>query len=202
MPSATPPSRTPSRSAPVPSPTCPSRGWLTAGDPGGAFRLLRQPPAAAATVFTYTEMIENLAVSPDVRYTAWVDVHFTARVVRHADLSSCTLNATARHAAFDLWFPDRARRIFWNEEAPEDPDRKDGYFADPDGCQGKQRFAQGVELALPIGDRALVYGDEHDAARARVSLEYAALRGGTEWPAAGPVRIHGDVDDSSVSLVG
>jgi hypothetical protein len=178
--------------------------YVTESDPDhGAFNLLRdlRLPGAAQTVFTYNDPIEDVRLSPDLRYTAWVDAHFQVRVVSHADLRSCDLNAQPRRAGFAPAFLDSAGLVLWSEEATDDVDRRDGYLADPAGCQGKRRFGQGVELILPVGDRGVVFTDEMDPGTARVTLKYAAIAGGKEWPAAGPVRIHGDVDGSSVFLV-
>ena len=159
-------------------------------------------PAAASTVFRYTGMLEGVQLSPDGRFTTWSDQGFNQHLVRHADLASCELNLVPRDDAFQPAFLDRAGLVFWKENPDPGSDRLDGFLANPDGCQGKRRFGVGVDFFLPVGDRALVFGDELEPIASTVTLKYAAIAGGREWPAAGPVRIHGHVDNSSVVLVG
>jgi hypothetical protein len=179
--------------------------YVTESDPDhGAFHLLRDltRPSSAVTLFSYSDPFEDVRVSDDLRFTAWVDAHFNIRVVNNGDLGSCDLNATPRRAGFAPVFLQSAGLVFWNEESAGDLDRRDGFLADPAGCRGKRRFGQDVELILPVGDRGVVFTDELDLGNSRVTLKYAAIAGGKEWPAAGPVRIHDNVDGSSVFLVG
>jgi hypothetical protein len=179
--------------------------YVTESDPDhGALRLLRDPgnPASATTVFTYTDQFEDVRVSDDLRFTAWEDAHFQIRVVDHGKLGSCELNSVPGRAGFVPLFLASAGLVFWIEESAADIDRRDGWLAEPTGCAGKRRFGQDVELILPVGDRGVVFTDELDPVSSQVTLKYAAIAGGKEWPAAGPVRIHGDVDGSSVFLIG
>src|SRR5882672_2721291 len=64
-------------------------------DAGGhAFQLLRDRahPETALTVFTNEGFLEGIAVSPDLRYTAWIDPEFKGTVIRVSDLGACALN--------------------------------------------------------------------------------------------------------------
>jgi hypothetical protein len=169
----------------------------------GTLRFLRDPhmPATAAALFTYTSMLEDVNVSPDLRFTAWSDGHFDMRIVRMSDGRSCDLNTTAKHDAFAPAFLEHAGLVFWQEDSAVVEQQLDGFYANPDGCQGKQRFGEGVDFTIPIGDRALVFGDELDVGTSAVTLKYAALAGGA-WPAAGAVRIHENVDNSWIVPVG
>jgi hypothetical protein len=193
--------------------------FIVLGDPAGeqgiayvtylgkqtySYRLLRDltMPASATTLFTFEDMLEGLNVSRDMRFTAWADTHFDLRVVRHSDLASCYLNTTPKHDAFHAEFLHSAGLVFWKEDADDGADRLDGYLADPDTCMGKQRFAYGLDFSIPIGDRLLVFGDEFDGNSARVTLKYAEIADGKRWPAAGAVRIHANVDDASVFVLG
>ena len=201
----------------------PVRDYLVLGDPASdtdmgvavltevdarttAMRLVRDlaNPAAAPTVFSATGMLEGVQVSPDVRFTAWSDQGFNVRVVRHSDLASCDLNNTPRADAFHPDFTASGGLVFWKETADTSVpgvDRLDGFLADPDGCQAKRRFGQGVDFLSPIGDRALLFGDELDETGSTVTLKYAALDG-KQWPAAGAVRIQARVDNASLVQVG
>jgi hypothetical protein len=169
-----------------------------------ALRLVRDlaSPDAAPTVFSATGMLEGVQVSPDVRFTAWSDQGFNVRVVRHSDLASCDLNNASRADAFHPEFTDSGGLVFWKETTDTPAgDRLDGFLADPDGCQGKRRFGEGVDTLFPIGDRALLFGDELDQTGSTVTLKYAALDG-KQWPAAGAVRIQANVDNASLVQVG
>jgi hypothetical protein len=169
-----------------------------------AMRLVRDlaSPATAPTVFSATGMLEGVQVSPDVRFTAWSDQGFNVRVVRHTDLASCVLNNAASADAFHPAFTDSAGLVFWKETvATSDGDRLDGFLADPDGCQGKRRFGQGVDFLAPVGDRALLFGDELDQTGSTVTLKYALLDG-KQWPAGGAVRVQAHVDNASLVQVG
>jgi hypothetical protein len=170
----------------------------------GTLRFLRDPrmPATASPLFTYTTMLEDVTVSHDLRFTAWSDGHFDMRIVRMADGVSCDLNTTPKRDAFGPNFLEHAGLVFWQEDSADVPDQLDGYYAKPDGCQDKQRFGQGVDFTVPVGDRALLFGDELDQGSSTVTLKYAALAGGTTWPAAGAVRIHENVDNSWLIPVG
>jgi hypothetical protein len=162
-----------------------------------ALRLI-PPGAPARTVLSYRDGLEGLTISPDARFTAWMDTHFTARIVRSDDLRSCELNATPGHSVYRASFLDSAGLVFWTEEAGGDRDRRDGYLANPDGCLDKRRFAEAVYFIAPVGDRGIVFADEIDDETQRATLKYAAIPGGKEWPALGPVRVHDDIDGDSV----
>jgi hypothetical protein len=175
--------------------------YVTESDPDhGALHLVRdlRAPMVAPTIFTYSDPIEDVRLSTDLRYTAWVDGHFRIRVVDNVTLASCDLNASPRRAGFAPVLLDSGALVFWTEEAPDDPDRRDAWLATAT-CASKRRFAERAELILPVGDRGVVFTDESDDER--VTLKYAATPAG-QWPDAGPVRIHDNVDPTSVFLVG
>jgi hypothetical protein len=168
------------------------------------FRLFRDRtrPTDGLVVFTATNMLEGLEVSRDLRYTAWVSAMFQARVVRHADVVSCLLNTSSRRPAYFPRFSDNTALVFWEEDGLDDSNRRDGFLGRPEDCQGRTRFAQGLDFYHLLGDRGIIYGDELDS-QYRVTLKYAPLVGGKEWPAEGPVRIHELVKtDKRVILAG
>jgi hypothetical protein len=169
------------------------------GQSRGAFRLLREPGAGVITVFAFEGVLESVRVSRDLRFTAWADEDFHARVVRNADLASCELNADRSRPAYGPTFLAGGGLVFWAEDAGGDREHRDGYLADPDGCRGKRRFAQSLQFVAPVGDRGVVFADEVDDDTQRSNLKYAAIGAGSTWPAEGAVRIHDDIDGSSVS---
>ena len=176
------------------------------GQRRGAFRLLRGDrftAAAAVTLFTFDGLLEYVRVAPDQRYSYWADQDLTVRMVRHADLASCELNAQPGRPAYGPALTASSGRVFWAEDAGGDRDRRDGYHGDPDGCRDKQRFARNVQLIAPVGDRGVVYLDELDDDTQRGTLKYARLGGaGKGLSPEGGVVIRGDLDGSTLSAAG
>jgi hypothetical protein len=174
------------------------------GPDRGAFRIADPTPGAApaTTVFSYDGGLDALRLSRDLRFTAWRNPDFRVNVVEHAGLHSCALNVKPNHPAYSISFLDHAGVVFWAEGDGGERDRRDGYFADPVGCQDKRRFAQALYFLMPIGDRGLVFADEVDDSTQRTNLKYSAMTGGKTWPIDGAVRIHDDIDGTSVLFVG
>lgn len=175
---------------------------LGSGD-GSAFHLLtdRADPASALTVFSHQGGLEGVLVSPDLRYTVWLDEEFRGQVVRHAGLSTCLLNLDDRRHVFLPMFLQSAGLLFWTEPAQDDDSRRDAFWAAPESCREQQRFAQGIEFYNAVGDRGIILGDEKDPFDT-VTLKYAAIGGGgTAWPADGPVRVQERVK-APITLIG
>jgi hypothetical protein len=169
------------------------RVQLPAG--GHAFQLLRDRalPQSAMTVFTNEGFLEGLLVSPDLAYTAWIDPQFRGRVIRNADLATCTLNGDAGPPVSELAFLDDGGLVFWTEPGSAGRSR-DGFLAPPDRCGERLLFAQGVGFFTPIGHRGVVFGDERDDVAQTLTLKVAGLAlaspaGQPRWPAEGPVRV-------------
>jgi hypothetical protein len=173
--------------------TAVDRGVIYLSDLGhdrGALHLLRDRsmPATALTVFTYSGVLEGVHVSPDLRFTAWLDEGFTGRVVPHDGSDPCVLNATRGADVFEPLFLDDAGLVFWNE-AQADSDRRDGFFGPPDRCKERVKFSEGIDLYFPIGNRGLVFTDEKEGLDDGVTLKYAKIDHGKDWPAQGAVRV-------------
>jgi hypothetical protein len=174
----------------------------SATPPARLFQILR-PGAepAAQTVFATDDALEDVQLSDDGRFTAWRNGHLVTRIVGHDDLSSCLLNTSANVRATPALFLASAGLVFWTEDAPEDPTRQDAYVAAPDGCRNKRRYARGLYLELPVGDRGLVFGDNYEDRNFTVSLKYAGARQGRDgWELGAPVPVTDGVD-SAVVLV-
>jgi hypothetical protein len=145
-------------------------------------------PSTVLTVFTYRGILEGVHVSPDLRFTAWLDEGFTGRVVPHDGSPTCTLNSTRGADVFAPAFLDDAALMFWNE-AQLDSDRRDGFLGAPQTCQQRTKFGEGIEFYVPIGNRGLVFGDEQEGLDDGVTLKYARIANGKDWPAEGAVRV-------------
>jgi hypothetical protein len=183
------------------------RGVAFVADRGaemGAFRWAADPtkPAAATTLFQYQAGLDAVRMSRDLRFTAWRDPDFRVNVVQHDQLRACPLNQDPNHAAYSISFLDHAGLVFWAESDGGDRDRRNGYYTDPAGCLEKHQFARSLYFLMPIGDRGLIFADEVDDSTQRTTLKYSPITGGKIWPADGIVRVHADIDGTSVLFVG
>jgi hypothetical protein len=142
------------------------------------FRLLRDTtmPDQAATLFSTSDDLEGVRISPDGRTTAWRDSMLVARMVRHQDLASCVLNTTDQHHATMPQYLGDSSLLFWTQEASENDARQDGFSATPD-CLGKRSFAEGVDVLIPVGNRALVYTDAYEDRYFTGTLQVAKIVG-------------------------
>jgi hypothetical protein len=169
---------------------------------GGAIELLSDPTATAPkTIFTYDDFLNGAVVSPDLRYTTWLNENFTGVVFRNSDLGTCDL-APGREV-YDPSYLDGASLMFFTERRQDLPnsDLRDGYSAPPESCGDAVRFARNVDRIAPIGDLGLVFTDELDPT-ANGTLKYIAVApGGAALDPAGAVRVHENVA-APVVLVG
>jgi hypothetical protein len=159
---------------------------------GHAFQLLRdrERPETAVTVFSNDGFLEGVLVSPDLRYTAWIDPEFRGTVVHVDDLATCALNPTPAPAVSELGFLDDASLLFWTEPDDGGQARRDGFLAPPERCGEHVRFAVGVGFVTPVASRGVIFGDERDDTARTVTLKYAGLAHGLEEAMGGGVRVH------------
>jgi hypothetical protein len=163
--------------------------------PGGTIELLTDRTLPARTIFNYDDFLNGAVVSPDLRYTTWLNDNFRAVVFRNSDLSTCTINESSPRETYDPSYLDGASLMFWKEPLTDHPtnDLRDGYFAPPERCGQKTRFARNVDRIAPIGDLGLVFTDEVDQTT-RATLKYIAVAPDTSTlDPAGAVRVHESV---------
>ena len=94
--------------------------------------------------------------------------------------------------------------MFWKEVAAgrDDTALRDAYYAPPETCRRKARFAQNADQVTPVGDRGLILVDEEDDHRRGGTLKYIAVApGGATLDPAGAVRVQDGVG-GPVVLVG
>ncbi len=168
---------------------------------GHAFQLLRdrEHPATALTVFQNQGALEGILVSPDLRYTAWVDPSFRARSIRVSDLATCALNPAPAPEASELSFLDDAGALLWSEPRPGFGGARDGLFASPDSCAPRTRYARSLGFLSIVGSRGIVFGDARDDNARTVTLKIAPAPLG-DVAAAGGFRVHANVT-APVTLV-
>jgi hypothetical protein len=171
---------------------------------GGSIELLvDRSVQTPKTIFTYTDFLNGAVVSPDLRYTTWLNDDFRGVVFRNSDLAACTINPGTKLEVYDPTYLDGASLMFWQERAAVDPnsDLRDAFFAAPETCAQKTRFARNVEHVTPIGDRGLVFTDEVDPT-AHATLKYITVApDGSTLDPAGAVRVQEGVG-APVVLVG
>jgi hypothetical protein len=171
--------------------------------PGGTIELLaNRAVTAPKAIFTHDDFLNGAVVSPDLRYTTWLNDPFEGVVFRNSDLSSCAIEDSP---VFDPSYLDGAGLMFWEQLSPDSNTSmqlRDAYFAGPETCRDKQRFARHVELVAPIGDRGVVFTDELEPKAKRATLKYiAATADRAALDPAGPVRVHENVT-APIILVG
>ncbi|HVU52508.1 MAG TPA: hypothetical protein VHL80_17560 [Polyangia bacterium] len=170
--------------------------WKIPPTAAGAIELLTDLGAAPKTIFSYNDFLNGAIVSPDLRYTTWLDEEFRGVLLRNSDLQACTIGEGGdNREVYDPAYLDASGLMFWKERAGADPnsDFRDGFFARPETCTQKTRFARNVDRIAPIGDRGVVFTDEMDMT-ARATLKYVAVApGGATLDPAGPVRVQESV---------
>jgi hypothetical protein len=173
------------------------------GETKGEFKLLAdRRQATPKSIFTYEDILDGAIVSPDLRYTAWLDFAFRGVVIRNADLAACQMDLEEEPPVYEPVFLDHASLLFWKETRPGDSSHRDGFFAAPDRCRPKTQFATDLDFVVPVGDRGIVFADEVDRMTDLKTLKYAMVAAdGSRLDARGPVLIHEGVD-SSVVFVG
>ena len=151
-------------------------------------------PLDSVVVFRYRPPLEDFQRSRDGRFTGYAktdDTGLNGYIARTDGSGECVLNLEPNRPAFAYTFLASSGLVFWVERSLVAADAQDGWLADPEGCQGKQRFAARLAYYHPVRNAGLIYADE--AEDDTVSLEYAILEGG-RWPAAGAVRVREGID--------
>jgi hypothetical protein len=159
---------------------------------GGTIELLTGPGAALKTLFSYDDFLNGAILSPDLRYTTWLNDNFQAVVFRNSDLAPCAINAGTKLEVYKPTYLASASLMFWMQPRADIPnsDFWDAFFAAPELCAQKTRFARNVDPVIPIGDRGLVLIDELDTTK-HGTLKYVAVTPDlTSLDPAGPVRVH------------
>jgi hypothetical protein len=105
--------------------------------------------------------------------------------------SRWTLAASPTTAFYGSAFLPHAGLVMWIDKIDYGTDTGEGWLANPDGCTGKRKFAEGVDYWFPVRDDALIYTDNGAAETA--DLRYAKLGPGGAWPAAASPTIRAGV---------
>jgi hypothetical protein len=157
----------------------------------------RQLLTDTALVFRYSEPLEDFHLSPDGRYTGYAKADptqgFNGYLVSGDGLGECILNTPQGPPAFEYFFLDDSRLVFWEEQSADDSAFSDGWFGKPEGCHDRRLFSRHVYFYTPIRNEGLLYGDELELTTITFALKYAALKAGATWPSSGPMRIHDHV---------
>ena len=170
------------------------------GHDSGIVELLRDRASAPEVIFAYTGVLNGWVVSPDLRYTTWLDDSFHGTVFRNADLARCALDSGgASSAEYDPVYLASASLMFWQQPTTPGASLRDAFYAPPERCHSVQKLASHVDLVQPIGDRGVVFDDGVDVQAARATLKYiAASADGTALDPQGAVRVQGGVTEPVV----
>jgi hypothetical protein len=170
---------------------------------GGAVELVADHTATTPKrLFTYSDFLNGAIVSPDLRYTTWLDESFRGTVFRNADLAPCSLSLTDEPPVSEPSYLEGGSLMFWKAISVTDAPLREAFFAPPEHCRQRQRFGRGVDLLAPVANRGVVFTDEINPAGTRATLKYiAAAPDGTALDPAGAVRVQENVAQPVV-LVG
>ncbi len=162
-------------------------------DTGGVVEFAPNRSVPLKVLFHYTGVLNGAVVSPDLRYTTWLDDGFFGTVFRNADLASCAIDDGASPVSNPSYLAS-AGLMFWKSEAPgANSSLLDGFFAPPDQCHAKQQFATHVDLIKPLGDHGVVFSDGLDDT-SRTTLKYIAVSAdGATLDPRGAFRVRGGV---------
>ena len=148
------------------------------------------------TVFRYSNQLEDFHVSRNQRFSGYAKYEeklgFNGYLALNDGSGECILNSDLGFPAYEYYFLDHAGLVFWEEESPNGSTIQDGWFGDPDGCKAEQRFAADIGFYIPIRDEGLIFGDAYDGDT--VTLKYAVITDGRNWPLGGPVTVREHVD--------
>jgi hypothetical protein len=163
--------------------------------PGGTIELLsNRAMVAPKTIFTHDDFLNGAVLSPDLRFTTWLNDPFRAVVYRNGDLATCDINGPDDPPVSGVSYLAHSSLMFWKEEPPGSQARRDAFYAPPENCAQKTQFAHHVDLISAIDDRGLVFSDELGDGSPGATLKYiGATAGGLALDPAGPVRIQENV---------
>ncbi|HSZ81953.1 MAG TPA: hypothetical protein VLA14_06715 [Polyangia bacterium] len=169
-------------------------------DVGGVVEFAPDRSVAPKVLFHYTGVLNGAIVSPDLRYTTWLDDSFRATVFRNADLASCVIDDDPADPVYEPSYLASAGLMFWKEIAPGgNSSLRDAFFAAPDACRAKHQFGTHVDLIKPVGDRGVVFSDGLDPMTGQTTLKYVAVSpDGSTLDPQGAFRIRDGVSEPVV----
>jgi hypothetical protein len=149
---------------------------------------------APKTIFTHDDFLNGAVLSPDLRFTTWLNDPFQGVVYRNADLATCAINGPNDPSISGISYLAHSGLMFWKQFSPGEQSRRDAFFAPPENCAQQTRFAHHVDLVAPIDDRGLVFTDEVRDDAPGTTLKYVAVApDGVTLDPAGAVRVQENV---------
>lgn len=163
--------------------------------PGGTIELMwNRAMVAPKAIFTHDDFLNGAVLSPDLRFTTWLNDPFRAVVFRNADLATCAINGPDDPPVSGISYLAHSGLMFWKALQPGQESRRDAFYAPPENCAQKVRFAHDVDLVAPIDDRGVVFSDEQGPDSPGPTLKYiAATASGLALDPAGAVRVQENV---------
>jgi hypothetical protein len=151
--------------------------FQNAGNDLSSFKIMRDL-AHPDQLITIAPHVDDAVVSPDLRYTYFVDVNEKGETIsliaRNDGSGNCLLNQNAGQGAYSVHFVPAFNRVIWAEDATGAAGSGvaiEGWMGNPEGCASAQRFSTSLGYFQNTG-RGLVYG-EPDAAGISMVLRYA-----------------------------
>jgi hypothetical protein len=167
----------------------------------GDYRLIRDRNDPSMVV-TVVSQVAAAITSRDSRFTMYSmnvdsqtgmgDFH----IVKTDGSGGCVLNSSATNRQFGGSFLTNAGLVFWS--SLNERGIREGWYASPEGCANKQKFADGIDSWYLRGDTGIIWADTSDTQARTLTLRYAPINNGnTMGP---PVTIQEQADRSYVVL--
>jgi hypothetical protein len=163
----------------------------------GTYKIIGNP-AQSATAVTVASGVYTAVSSPDGRFS-FLQTQFNnttllsdARVVRNDGTGNCALAPAATSDVYGDQFLPGGGLVFWADNVDPNTGAAEGWLANPDGCNAKQKFATDVDFWFAAGDAGLIFSDGVGATTSTV--RFAKMGAGAAWPAAGSTIIRAGAD--------
>ena len=163
---------------------------------GGTFRVIADI-SRPANIVTIDQGIRDPRVSPDLRYSVYdgaVGAEDAITYLAHnGGDGRCALTDPGT-TGFGVVFAGATRQVFWLQSAPGETGKFESWVADPQGCQGRRRFADNMAF-MRATRTGLLHGVEEDSP-ATMAVYYTPLAD----PEPKPVLLARQVDPQVVVL--
>lgn len=147
----------------------------------GAFKIMRDVNKPDDVV-TVIRGVSGALVSPDLRFVYYsqdfdVNTGSSDAWVVHTDgTGKCALQSSPTTDIFGAPFTSTSSLVFWADNIDPVDGVGEGWYANPEGCTGKKRWANGIDFWFIARDQGMLFSDSGTGDVA--TLKYMTLPGG------------------------
>jgi hypothetical protein len=162
----------------------------------GDYKVMTNPAGSADDVANVPTMVRDIALrrtpvfSPNLGFAYYAStvnegVGTTNSLITKRDgTGACSLASSLDSYLFGYPFSGENGVVIWMDAFDQATDSGQGWWANPNGCAGKQMFSRNIDFWFVDEDKAILYSDESDGRS--VSLQYATVTGNTLNKPAAP----------------